>query len=75
MLNAEQVEWEISAYREKLVATSDRYQSGERANLVAELQRYGDALVCLMEEAPLDQRERIDTLIDRVEALRISCMN
>jgi hypothetical protein len=33
------------------------------------------ALTCLLEEAPLGKRERIDHLIDRYEALRISCLS
>ena len=54
---------------------SDRYGLGERTSLLAEAQKCGDALVCLMEEAPLGQRERIDYLIDRFESLRASCLS
>ena len=75
MLTAEQVEWEISAYNLKLLAMSDRYRAGERSIMVAELQRYGDELICLLEEAPLSRRNRIDALIDGFESLRTSCMN
>jgi hypothetical protein len=75
MLTADQVEWEIAAYGEKLLKLSDRYGAGERSAMVAELQQNGDALICLLEEAPLEQRERVDNLIDRYESLRISCMS
>jgi hypothetical protein len=75
MLTDEQVEWEIEAYDQKLLTLSERYMAGERSGMVAELQGHGDALICLLEEAPLSRRNRIDHLIDRYEALRISCMS
>ncbi len=68
-------EYEIAAYRLKLLALSDRYAAGARSIIGAEAQQCGDALTCLMEEAPLGRRETIDHLIDRYEALRISCLS
>jgi len=75
MLSAEQVDWEIEAYDQKLLTLSERYMGGERSAMVAEVQGHGDALIGLLEEAPLSRRKRIDNLIDRFEALRISCMS
>lgn len=75
MLNAAKVDDEIAAYDAKLLALSERYQQGARSRLVRLAQTCGDELVCLLEEAPLSRRNRIDHLIDRFEALRISCMS
>lgn len=75
MLDAGQVIAEITAYRLKLLAMTDRYTAGERSRLAGEAQEHADALVCLMEESPLEHRAEIDYLIDRYETLRISCMD
>ena len=40
-----------------------------------EAKSLADDLICLLEEAPLGKRARIDHLIDRYEALRISCLS
>lgn len=68
-------EYEVIVYELKLVALSDRYAAGARSLITAEAQQCADALTCLLEEAPLGMRERIDHLIDRYEALRISCLS
>ena len=75
MLNALKVEEEIAAYNLKLLALSARFQRGERAAVGVEAQSLADDLICLLEEAPLSKRERIDHLIDRYEALRINCLS
>jgi hypothetical protein len=75
MLAPEQVAREIAAYRLKLLALGDRYLAGERSTLGAETLACADALTCLLEEAPPEQRPAIDYLIDRYEALRASCSN
>ena len=68
-------EYEIVAYRLKLLALFDRYAAGARSLIAVEAQQYADALTCLLEEAPLTKREKIDYLIDRYEALRTRCLN
>ena len=69
-MEAAQVDREVIGYRMKLVALSDRFAAGDRSAIAAEAQADADALVCLMEEAPLRKRSKIDYLIDRYEALR-----
>lgn len=73
MLEAAQVDREIIGYRMKLVALYDRFEAGERSTIATEAQAHSDALICLMEESPLAKRRKIDHLIDRYEALRVSC--
>lgn len=73
MLDADHVDREVIGYRMKLVALADRFAAGERSAVAAEAQAHADALICLMEEAPLVKRRKIDHLIDRYEALRVSC--
>ena len=68
-------EYEIVTYRLKLLALSDRYAAGARALIALEAQQCADALICLLEEAPLSKREKIDYLIDRYEDLRICCLS
>ena len=75
MLEAAQVDREVIGYRMKLVALADRFAAGERSTIAAEAQAHADALVCLMEEAPLTKRRKIDYLIDRYEALRLNCLS
>lgn len=75
MLPCAQVLEEIVAYRLKLLALGDRYLAGERTTVGAEARACGDALICLMEEAPLEQSGAIDYLIDRYEALRASSLS
>lgn len=75
MLEAAKVDREIIGYRMKLFALSARFQDGERSSIAAEAQALADALVCLMEEAPLRKRKKIDYLIDRYEALRRRCLS
>ena len=75
MIPAEQVQREIYAYRLKLHALAMRYEASERSLVASEAQTHGDALVCLMEESPLDQREPINYLVDRYEALRIASVD
>lgn len=70
MLSRQQVFIEVAAYRLKLLALSDRFAAGERSTVAGEAQSCADALVCLLEEAPLSARPPIDYLIDRYEALR-----
>lgn len=73
MLDATKVDEELVGYRMKLMALASRYEAGERSTIAAEAQDCGDALICLMEEAPVAKREAVDYLVDRYEALRISC--
>jgi len=73
MLEGPQVDREVIGYRMKLVALLDRYMAGERSLVAAEAQSNADALICLLEEAPLTKRAEIDYLIDRYEALRGMC--
>jgi hypothetical protein len=75
MLDDLATEREIVAYRLKLLTLSDRYAAGARSVIAAEAQQCADALICLMEEAPLCKRATIDHLVDRYEALRISCLS
>jgi hypothetical protein len=75
MLDEIATEYEIVAYRLKLMVLADRYTAGARSLIAAEAQQCADALICLLEEAPPGMRERIDLLIDRYEALRIRCMS
>ncbi|RYE55504.1 MAG: hypothetical protein EOP18_05800 [Rhizobiaceae bacterium] len=75
MLESSAVDREVIAYRMKLVALIDRFMAGERSLIAIEAQAHADALVCLMEEAPLAKRPKIDHLIDRYESLRINCSN
>lgn len=75
MLKADEVESAIAEYRDKLLALRERFDAGERTTIELEAMAHGDALICLMEEAPLHQRRRIDYLIDRFESLRASCLN
>jgi len=75
MLDDADIERQIAAYRLKLVALADRHAAGARSLIAVEAQECADALICLLEEAPLGQRTRIDYLIDRYEALRVSCVN
>lgn len=75
MFTGAATEREIAAYRLKLLTLSDRYAAGERSPIAVEAQQCGDALICLLDEAPLAKRIKIDHLIDRYEALRISCSN
>jgi hypothetical protein len=63
-------EYEIVAYRLKLLALSDRHAAGDRSLIAVEAQQCADALICLLKEAPLSKCERI---VNRYEALRISC--
>lgn len=73
MLEGAQVDREIVGYRMKLVALLNRFMAGERSLVAIEAQAHADALICLMEEAPLQRRAAIDYLIDRCESLRGSC--
>lgn len=73
MLEAATVDREVIGYRMKLVALLDRFMAGERSLIAIEAQAHADALICLMEEAPLRKRAKIDHLVDRYESLRISC--
>lgn len=66
---------ELASYRLKLIALSDRYASGARTLIAKEAQDGADALTCLLEEAPLHLREKVDYLLDRYENLRIQCLN
>ncbi len=74
-LDAATTERELTAYRLKLIALSDRYAAGARTLIAEEAQACADALTCLLEEAPLHLRGKIDYLIDRYESLRIQCLN
>jgi hypothetical protein len=75
MLSEAGTEYEVVVYEVKLVALSDRYAAGARSLITAEAQECAGALTCLLEEAPLGMRERIDHLIDRYEALRINSLS
>jgi hypothetical protein len=75
MFDEAATEREVIAYRLKLLALADRYAAGARSLIAAEAQQCADALICLLEEAPLDKREKIDRLIDRYEALRSRCLS
>ena len=75
MFDEVDTEYEIVAYRLKLLALADRYAAGARSLIAVEAQQCADALICLLEEGPLGKRQKIDHLIDRYEALRISCMS
>ena len=75
MFDAATTDREIIAYRLKLIALGNRYLAGERSTVRAEAQDCSDALICLMEEAPIEKRQTIDHLIDRFEALRISSLS
>ena len=75
MLDDIETEREVAGYRLKLLALVDRYETGARSLVAAEARECADALICLMEEAPLGKRASIDYLVDRYEALRISCSN
>lgn len=74
MLDHAKVDEEVAAYRRKLSLLLRRFHTGELTAVGEEAQAGGDALICLMEGAPLEQRETIDYLIDRFEALRGSCL-
>ena len=74
-MTAEQIAREVVAYRLKLLALSTRYTGGERTLVGQEALAGADALTCLLEEAPLEQRRAIDYLIDRYEALRARCLS
>jgi hypothetical protein len=69
------VDKEVVAYRLKLVALGNRFTAGERSTVEREAQSCADDLICLMEEAPLGKRAKIDVLIDKFEALRAACLN
>jgi hypothetical protein len=74
MLEGATVDREVIGYRMKLVALLDRITAGGERSLIAiEAQAHADALICLMEKAPLRKRAKIDYLIDRYESLRVSC--
>lgn len=75
MLDDLSVEEEIASYRLRLLALGDRFRRGDRSAVGVEAQSLADDLICLLEEAPLEKRQRIDHLIDRYEALRINCLN
>ena len=75
MFDDAQTEAELVSYRQKLLALVDRYAAGARSLVAVEAQQCSDALICLLEEAPLGRREEIDYLIDRYEALRIRCLS
>jgi hypothetical protein len=75
MLDANQVEEEIADYRRQLGILIGLFGDGKRSQLIPRLRARGDELICLLEEAPLWQRGEIDLLIDKFEALRISCMS
>lgn len=75
MLEAAAIDREVMVYRTKLIELLDRFMAGERSLIAVEAQAHADALVCLMEEAPLPKRAKIDHLIDRYESLRIGCAN
>lgn len=75
MMEAAAVDREIIAYRMKLFALLDRFTAGERALIAMEAQAHADALICLMEEAPVEKRAKIDHLVDRYESLRIASAN
>lgn len=75
MLKWNAVDKEVVAYRLKLVALGNRYLDGERSTVEREAQACADALICLMEEAPVGKRSKIDYLVDRFETLRASCLN
>ena len=70
-----QTEAEIVSYRQTLLALIDRYAAGARSLVAVEAQQCSDALICLLEEAPLARRQEIDYLIDRYEALRLRCLS
>jgi hypothetical protein len=75
MIAKEQTQREIVAYRLKLYALAQRFEAGERSQIAVEAQQHADALGCLMEESPIEQREAIDYLVDRYEALRIASVD
>jgi hypothetical protein len=75
MLDEIATEREISTYRIRLEALVERYAAGGRSLVAEHAQQCADVLICLLEEAPLSKRERIDYLIDRYEALWISCLS
>jgi hypothetical protein len=75
MFEASNIDREVMVYRTKLIALLDRFMAGERSLIAIEAQAHADALVCLMEEAPLRKRAKIDHLIDRYESLRMNCAN
>jgi hypothetical protein len=75
MLPATQVVRELVAYRLKLLVLNDRFFAGDRTAVGYEACECGDALICLMEEAPIEWRKSIDYLIDRYEALRANCLS
>jgi hypothetical protein len=75
MIATEQLQREIVEYRLKLHALAQRYEAGERSQVAVEAQRCSDALICLMEESAPTDREPIDYLIDRYEALRIASVD
>ena len=72
MLEGATVDREVIGYRMKLFALLDRFIAGERSVIAREAQAHADALMCLMEEAPLQKRAKIDNLIDRYESLRLA---
>jgi hypothetical protein len=71
-MNDDEIDLELVAYQVKLLGLTDRYAAGARSVIAREAQSYSDALICLMEVAPLDKRGRIDHLIDQYEALRVN---
>lgn len=75
MLEPAAVDREIIAYRMKLFVLVERYRAGERRLLERDARHCADALICLMEEAPLRQRQATDYLVDRYESLRASCLS
>jgi hypothetical protein len=75
MLDAASVDREVVAYRLKLLALGDRFAAGERSTVRVKALTCADALTCLLEEAPLEQREAVDYLVDRYEALGASCLS
>lgn len=75
MLARDVVNEEIAAFRNRLSDLLRRFHAGELTGVGIEAQAGADALMCLMEEAPLERREPIDYLIDRYEAPRGSCLS
>jgi len=75
MLDEASVEAELVVYQLKLMKLVDRFGLGERSSLLVASQACEDALICLVEEAPSDQRKQIEYLAERFGALRLSCLN
>lgn len=74
-MTSAEVNREITQYRASLMRLLSRFEIGERASVGIEAMALSDELICLLEEAPRSKRTEVDYLIDRFEALRISCLD